>query len=54
MQMLVEMREDIRSLKKRDVENFEASQVQQVPTVEALNLLDGSLDSLEEKQKLVK
>ncbi|XP_039541171.1 uncharacterized protein LOC120488615 [Pimephales promelas] len=53
MQMLVEMREDIRSLKKRDVENFEASQVQQVPTVEALNLLDGSLDSLEEKQKLI-
>ncbi|KAJ8009673.1 hypothetical protein DPEC_G00093940 [Dallia pectoralis] len=52
MEMLVDMREDIRSLKKRDAEQCEAAKIQQASTVEALNLLDRSLDSLEEKQKL--
>ena len=54
MEMLVEMRKDIRSLKKRDAEKYEATQIQQASAVEALNLLDRSLDSLEEKQKLVR
>ncbi|TDH00991.1 hypothetical protein EPR50_G00175550 [Perca flavescens] len=53
MEMLVEMREDIRSLKKRDAEKYKATQIQQASTVEALNLLDRSLDSLQEKQKLM-
>jgi len=48
------MEMDLRSLKKRDGENYEATQIQQVSTVEALNLIDRSLNSLEEKQKLVR
>jgi len=44
------MEMDIRSLKKRDGENYEATQIQQVSTVEALNLIDRSLNSPEEKQ----
>ena len=51
---VMEMRQDIRSLKKRDAEKYEATQIQQASAVEALNLLDRSLDSLEEKQKLVR
>ncbi|KAF1390507.1 hypothetical protein PFLUV_G00058780 [Perca fluviatilis] len=50
---VMEMHEDICSLKKRDAEKYEATQIQQASTVEALNLLDRSLDSLEEKQKLM-
>ncbi|CAM4572385.1 unnamed protein product [Leuciscus chuanchicus] len=53
MEMLVEMREDIRSLKKQGAEKYEATKIQQASTVEALNLLDRSLYSLEEKQKLI-
>ncbi|KAL7833627.1 hypothetical protein AOLI_G00285870 [Acnodon oligacanthus] len=56
MEMLVEIREDVHAMKKRSgqAERCGESKIpMQVSTVEALNLLDISLESLEERQKLI-
>ncbi|XP_030251429.1 uncharacterized protein LOC115568360 isoform X3 [Sparus aurata] len=54
MEMLVEMREDIRSLKSGlHAERGESTTISKSSTVEALDLLENRLDSLEEKQKLI-
>lgn len=50
----MEMREDIRSLKSGlHAERGESTTISKSSTVEALDLLENRLDSLEEKQKLV-
>ena len=54
MEMLVEMRDDIRSLKRcSNVERGESTTISKASTVEALDLVENGLDSLEERQKLV-
>lgn len=50
----MEMREDIRSLKSGlHAEGRESTTISKSSSVEALDLLENSLDSLEEKQKRV-
>lgn len=57
MEMLVEIREDIRTLKK-SVGDSEMHTVSKIPaqssTVEELNILDKSLNCLDEKLRLVR
>lgn len=57
MEMLVEIREDIRTLKK-SVGDAEMHTVSKIPaqssTVEELNILDKSLNCLDEKLRLVR
>ncbi len=55
MEMLIGIREDIRSLKSGVGSSSESSNIpEQATSVAELNTFDSSLDSLEDKQKLVR
>ncbi len=55
MEMLIGIREDIRSLKSGVGSSGKSSNIpEQATSVAELNTFDSSLDSLEDKQKLVR